>query len=254
MSGKPTGESGGRGGVPPRAPSKRPETTDFDKVAALAKLSTVCIMDNKVYKAYTLFLQAEELKALGAQLIKAGLALIKISDEAMAKAEADEPAAKPRRRRHGRGRGGRGGGKKARRPDVAGMNPAPVADNVAQAVILAHPASPTTQGTTGADNDEEGTAENPGKQTRRRTRHRGGRRRRRRQADAGAGGGEETTSSPFEASPIVHPEGRATFPPTEISLPEEVIAALATSMCQVAIALTLFESQEDWLIEFSDSE
>ncbi|KAJ5541707.1 hypothetical protein N7494_006783 [Penicillium frequentans] len=175
------------------------------------------------------------------------------SDEATAKAEADDPAAKPRRRRHGRGRGGRGGGKKARKPDVAGMNPAPVANNVAQAVILAHPASPTTQGTTGADNDEEGTADNPGKHTRRRTRHRGGRRRRRRQADAGAGGGEDNTSSPFKASPM-HPDGRAIPPPIETTLPEEVIAALATSLCQVAIAPPLSKSQEDWLIEFSDSE
>ncbi|KAJ5793239.1 uncharacterized protein N7503_009217 [Penicillium pulvis] len=239
MSAKLTVGAGGRAGFPPSPPFKRPEATDFDKVAALAKFSTVCTMNSKVFKAHTLSLQAEELKALGAQLIKAGLALINT---------ADEPAARPRRHRHGRGREGRGGGKKAQNPDAAGLNSAPVANDVAQAVILAHPASPTTQGTTGATNDKEGIVDNPGK----RTRHRGGRRRRRRQADAGAGGGEETTSSFPQASPM-HREGRATSPPMEISLPE-VIAALATSLSQVMNARLPFESQEDWLIEFSDSE
>ncbi|KAJ6011531.1 hypothetical protein N7451_002943 [Penicillium sp. IBT 35674x] len=233
MSGKVTIGAGGLGGVSESPPPERPGAIDLVKVAALVK--------------------AEELKALGAQLIKAGLAFIKAGDEATAKAEASQPAAKPHRRRHGRGRGGRGGGKKARKADAAELNPAPVADDVAEAVILAHSASSTAQGTIGANNDEKGVVDNSGKPAQRRRRHRGGRRQRRRQADAGAGGDEQTASSLSQASPIVHPESGATSPPMEISLSEEVIAALATSMSQVAIARPLLKSQEDWLIEFTDS-
>ncbi|KAJ5916137.1 hypothetical protein N7504_000152 [Penicillium tannophilum] len=232
MSGKFSVTARGRGGVPLSDPSKRPGATEFDKVAALG--------------------MAEELKALGAQLIKAGLALIKIGDEATAKAEADNPAAKPRLRRHGRGRGGRGEGKKARKSDAAEMSSASVADDVAQEAVLAYPASAVTQGTIGADHGERGTSEDPWKQAQRRPRHRGGRRRRRRQADAGTGGGEEATSSPSEASPM-HPEG-ATSTSMDISLAEEVFAALTVPMSQAAIAGPLLSSQEDWLIEFPESE
>lgn len=78
MSGKFSVTVGGRGGVPLSLPLKRPGVTDFDKAVALAKVCTVCTINSNVSKPNNLSLQAEELKALGAQLIKAGLALIKI--------------------------------------------------------------------------------------------------------------------------------------------------------------------------------
>lgn len=52
---------------------------------------------------------------------------------------------------------------------------------------------------------------------------------------------------------LVHPEG-ATSTPMEISLAEEVFAALTVPMSQAAIAGPLLSSQEDWLIEFPESE
>lgn len=79
MSGKFSVTARGRGGVPLSDPSKRPGATEFDKVAALGMVCMVCaIIGIFLINAHTLSLQAEELKALGAQLIKAGLALIKI--------------------------------------------------------------------------------------------------------------------------------------------------------------------------------
>lgn len=77
MPGKFSVAAGGQGGVPPSPPFKRPAATAFDKVAALAMVCTVCAINSKLLKANMLSLQAEELKVLGVQLIKAGLALIK---------------------------------------------------------------------------------------------------------------------------------------------------------------------------------